>query len=419
MSADLGLRVAEALNGGPDELMRKALELRGSPVRGPASWWSDRLGLLKRLVLAPWRVRRKAVPLKNAVVVFDVGLDDDYRLHRREFVRRHFAEDVDFVSSATPHISRDAARLWWHWYAFGLGVALKALFDLSDRRYFWLGSLLLEVQAVALASPGIRKAYVFRMFDRRPYLIATFLSRRTAAEVLCVFQNIPLWRNCRYFHIGAPVVLTSLVNLPEVEYLSERGMFLTPETLYRSQEFVGSIPERRAPIVDIGFFSSGEWARLDGLYQVSDAEEAAAGRYADNPYARKADWLVRDLAAYAKENGRTLRIYPHPYERRLKRDRGVRLPYEDLVDGSRVTLDAEGADSRAKIYEPRAAVSLQSSFIWERLDLELEASFIFSFGNPELDAFNVDSLGRYEANVFSDTAQLRSLLDEVFVRKAS
>ena len=414
MKVDLSLKVAEALNGGPDELMRLALDLRGSPARGPESWRADRFGLLKRLTLAPWRLRRKAVPLKTDVVVFDVGLDADYQEHRRQFICQHFAEDVDFVSTSTPRSSPGGRREWWRWYAHGLGVALKALLDRSDRRYFWLGSLLLEVQAVALASPGIRKAYVFRLFDRRPYLVATFLARRTSAQTLCVFQNIPLWRNCRYFHLGTPVVLTSLVNLPEVAYLSERGMFLTSDAIYRSQEFVSAIPERHAPVFDIGFFSSGEWARRDGLYQVNDVEAVASGRLADNPYAHKADWLVRELAAYAKDNDRTLRIYPHPYERRLMTEHGVRLPYEDLLDGLAVTLDTGGADSRGKIFEPRAAVSLQSSFIWERLDLELDKSFIFAFGDPDLDAFNPESLGRYRANVFEDARQLRALLDGVF-----
>ena len=96
--------------------------------------------------------------------------------HRGEFVLRHFGETVDFVSSLQPRYAPGGRREWWRWYRFGVSVALRALFDASERRYFWLGSLLLEVQAVALASPGIRKAYVFRLFDRRPYLVATYLA---------------------------------------------------------------------------------------------------------------------------------------------------------------------------------------------------------------------------------------------------
>ena len=108
--------------------------------------------------------------------------------------RLHFGEDVDFVSARTPRVSPAGDRDWRRWYAFGVKLALRALADLSDRRYFWLGSLLLEVQALALAGHGIRKAYVFRLFDRRPYLLATYLAQRTSVQTVCVFQNIPLWR---------------------------------------------------------------------------------------------------------------------------------------------------------------------------------------------------------------------------------
>ena len=136
----------------------------------------------------------------------------------------------------------------------------------------------------------------------------------------------------------------------------------------------------------------------------------AKGQFASNVYAKKADELVRALADYAADRGHSLRIYPHPYERQLLRQ-GVELPYADLIDPPRVTIDTDGADSRQRIYEPRVAVSLQSSFIWERLDLGLDASFIFSFGDPELDAFNPESLGQYAKNVFSDVDGLRTLLD--------
>lgn len=414
MPTDLATLVAEKLNLGPDELMERALELRGSPARGPASWARDRFGLAKRLLFAPLRIRRRARPLAGRTVVFDVGLSSEYQQYRAEFVRTHFAEEVDFVSASTPRRAPGGEREWGRWYRFGIGVALRALLDFSERRYFWLGQLLLEVQALALASPGIETAYVFRLFDRRPYLAATYLARHTGARVLCVFQNIPLWRNCRYFHLDVPVVLTSRVNEPEVDYLANRGFFRASERLYRSQEFVHAMPAPSAPSVDIGFFSSGEWARRDGLYQSSDVEAVRRGEFIGNPYAEKAEWLVSALATYARDRGKTLRVYPHPYERILASRDGIAAPWMWLADGEVVSVASEGADSRGSIYEARAAVSLQSSFIWERLDLGLDASFIYDFADDDVSAFKRESLGRYAANVFSNETELFAELDRVF-----
>lgn len=411
MPRDLAVFVAEAINLSPDYLMNQALELRGSPSRGPASWARDRLGLLKRLVLAPWRIRRNAKPLSGGAVVFDVGLSPEYQAHRAAFVEQHFAEKVDFVSASTPRRAPGGEADWRRWYRFGLDVALRGLIDFSDRRYFWLGQQLLEIQSLALASPGIERAYVFRLFDRRPYLAATFLARHTDAQVRCVFQNIPLWRNCRFFHLDVPVVVTSRVNVPEVEWLERQGYFRASEVIYRSQEFVGAMPERSEPTVDIGFISSGEWARREGLYQVTDIESVRRGDHADNRFANKALWLAEALARYARAHGRSLRLYPHPYERLLAREHGIEAPWMRLVDGETVTLAEEAPDSRAAIYEPRVAVSLQSSFIWERLDLGLDASLIYDFGDDDVNVFKRESLGEYAGNVFSDERELYAELD--------
>ena len=51
------------------------------------------------------------------------------------------------------------------------------------------------------------------------------------------------------------------------------------------------------------------------------------------------------------------------------------------------------------MYDVRVAVSLQSSFIWERLDLGLEASYLHEFADPEMNVFERAALGRYAVNV--------------------
>jgi len=417
-SFDVAALVARVLNRGDDETMRAALKLRGSPSRGPESWWADRVRLLKRVALAPIRsrFRRAATPLGGHTAVYDVGLDEKYQAHRRDFVQLHFGEDVEFIGADFPHLANGERGPWMRWYCFGVGIGLLAFFDLSRRRYFWLGALLLDVQAVARIAPALTKVYCFRMFDRRPYLIATFLAKHTSARVVPVFQNIPLYRNCRYFHLRLPVVVTSKVNIPEVEYYRSMGMFMATEVIYRSQEFVSAQSEQppSGAVFDIGLFSSGEWARVGGLYQTTDIDVVRSGLLADNVYAQRALWLAGVLGDYALKNGRTLRIYPHPYERRLHGEYGIEPPYAALAGSEAVSIDWEGRDSRSRMFEPFVAVSLQSSFIWERLDLGLEDSFIHEFGDTELDAFLRESLGDYSGNVFRDAAELVSELDAAF-----
>ena len=235
---------------------------------------------------------------------------------------------------------------------------------------------------------------------------------------MLVYQNIPLYRNCRHLHFHVPVVLTSKVNLAEAEYFGRLGLFNPSEIVYKSQEFALDVADLKpaAPVFDIGFFSSGEWARKGGLYQSDDVEAIRAGAFADNEYARMAEEHRRRARARTFANGvsrcASTRIH---WRRRLRAEHGIEPPYARLVDGRAVTLDESGENSRRKIYEPRVAVSLQSSFIWERLDLGLDASFIYEWSDAERNPFSRPALGPYARNLFRDLDELRSELDEALL----
>jgi hypothetical protein len=414
MPIDATRFVAQALNRGDDKIMDRALETRGLPSPGPASWIVDRFGFLATAVVTPWKRRlAPASPLAGDAVVYDVSVTESYRQHRRSFVRRHFGEDVDFVGRWEERVPAHGRGPWMRWYWLGVFAAIMAFADWSSRRHRWLGGLLLDVQSFARALPGTRRAYVFGLHDRRPYLIATYLAKHTRIEVVPVFQNIPLYRNCRYFHLGVPVVLTSRVNVPEVEYYGEQGIFLASMATYAGGEYASDTSQvlPAGPVFDIGFFSSGEWARAGGLYQTTDIEAVRRGDFADNAYARQAEALLEALATHVRTRGLTLRIYPHPMERRLMNENGIQPPYARLDDGGEVTIDRDGGDSRSKVHEARVAISLQSSFVWERLDLGIEDTFVFAFADQDMNAFLPESLGRYRSNVFTSEADMLAKAD--------
>jgi hypothetical protein len=406
--------VVRALNRGDDPVMDRALETRALPAPGPASWAADRFGLLATALVTPVKMRfHRSRPLSSDVVAYDVSTVETQRDRRRFFVSHHFGETLDFVGRGEDRRPASGGGRWLRWYGLGLLAAALAFADVSPRRYRWLGGLLLDVEAFARAAPGIRRVYFFALYDRRPYLLATFLARHTDVEVVLVFQNIPLYRNCRFLHLDVPVVLTSVVNVPEVRYFHEQGIFRSARTTYASGEYVADTIALQAgePTCDIGYFSSGEWARRDGLYQSSDVDAVRAGAFLGNVYAVAAEHLVTVLAEYARGHARTLRIYPHPFERALREKHGIEPPYAGLADGSSVTIDWDGEHSRSKIYDPRVAVSLQSSFIWERLALGLGSSFMYKFPDQERNVFLRESLGEYARNIFRDDRELIEKVD--------
>ena len=299
-----------------------------------------------------------------------------------------------------------------------MGWGLLGLADWSERRYAWLGGTLVDLQLFKRLEGELEQVYVFALYDRRQYLLLTFLARHTRLSVTAVYQNIPLARNCRHLHLAIPVVLTSRVNLCEADYYRAQGSFLASEVTYASQEFAVDTHDLQPHEAryDIGYYSSGEWARREGLYQVDDVARVRRGALADNPYARAAAAQLEALSAYARRERRTLRIYPHPLERRLRKS-GVEPPYAALADGQTVTIDDRAdATSRRTMYETQVAVSLQSSFIWERLDLGLEDSFLLELADATMNVFERAALGRYAQNICRDNDEMIAKVDAALRR---
>ena len=427
---DVERRLLRLVNGRDDDLgdFLAALAPRELPVAGPPGWFDDRLRFLHSAFVRLHRMARRPYAPGADAVFYDVGArKPDLREMRRYWVREYFDCDVDFVvadrlpGGGEPlRLSWRERRAAWRWRRRARLAALAACADFSSRRYRWWGQTLLTIHALAQNQDHLRRLFVGRLYDRRSYVVATWAARHTAMAPVLVFQSSPLAFNQSRLHLDLPVVVTSKVNLPEVDYFRARGTFLSTDVRYCPQEY---LVERRdlmpaAPRYDIGFFASGDWARREGRYW-GPIEQVRAGRYRGNVYEEHAERVLAALAAYARAHARTLRIYLHPYERRLVNDHGIQPPFRELADGELVTIDDAPGTSRGAVYECDVAVALRSSTIWERIDLGLERSLIYVFGDPTLDNFVPESLGPYRANLFHSTDELETKLDTLFAdRKA-
>ena len=266
--------------------------MRKLPPYGPSSWWRRPPAAARHGDRSPrcaWPAprrrpwpRRRSRRSRAATRTSPCG---------RFFLRHHFGLESDRLGRQAPRRPRGrAARGWWLWWLRGVAWALLGLADWSERRYAWLGGSLVDLQLFKRLEGELDQVYVFALYDRRQYLLLTFLARHTHLTVTAVYQNIPLARNCRHLHVAVPVVLTSKVSLCEVDYYRERGSFLPLSVDLRRPGVHrrDSRPQPHAALYDIGYYSSGEWARREGLYQVTDRARIRRGADADNPYARAA-----------------------------------------------------------------------------------------------------------------------------------
>ncbi len=363
-----------------------------------------------------------ASPSSRAVFYDTSATKESVRQIRAAFAQAHFGDEVDFLLAnrlkgrgrsrqMTPH-ERRLARAWRRRARL---AALATLADPHDR-YRWWGHVFATINSFAQAVDQYDRVFITNPFDRRSYLIATFISRHTAAEVMLVFQSMPLYGNQRRLHIPVTAVVTSKVNVPEAEYFRNQGEFKAARILYRSGEYVAerSMLVPASPIYDIGFFASGDWAREGGTIWARDVNKVRAGVYRGNVYERHSQMVVETLVRYAHSHGRTLRIYMHPYERKLLHEHGIEPPYRGLADGETVTIDDRPGHSRGAHYEADVAVALRSSTIWERIDLGLDRSLMYVFEDRSLGNTLPESLGEYQRNLFASMDELHAKLDDLF-----
>lgn len=416
------LEVISAYAFGPDKspLAQRSVVERYRYVSGfvkpcthPAAWLYDRLvfvskGLLAPLGLLRWGIRHE----KGDVLLLDPrGADETVRTSRSFFVERQFKETGHFVSWGRPLPLGKSVALVRVLKTYVASVVSQgmSLADFSNRPYRMFSRFYYESLLLTLAAPGRQKVYVFHAVDPNYYLLAAFCRYRLGLEVLVSLSGSTLGNSiARYFDIDCTVLLNHRVQEEEFGYLKAAGEFRAARALYSGSEH----PEdqlqivNRTPAVDLGFFSSGEWARRGGMLQTQDIETIRTYGLADNPPHRTAMQVMGLLDRLCRERSWTLRIYLHPYERELLRRHGIVSPYADFLKNPQITLDDQPGNSRAKVYEPRVAVSLLSSIIWERLDLGLLDSFIYDFRDPIYNGFVPESLGRFRSCLFASLEEL-------------
>ena len=408
------------------ELNRKAVEERFRYLncfmddsKGIFSWFKDRALLSARVFSAPLQILLSGTSRNSStVLISDPGASSEVVRDYRDFYLMHnFKEKGLYVSrgcllplnDSIPFVSFLSRYLL---YCF---VSLSSFFDFSRRPYRSLFRFFYDSLLLTLSAPGRQKVYVFQIVNLNYYLIAGFCRSHFPCEVLVCLSSTPIgnWA-FRYFDIPCTILLNSHVQEEEVRYLQGLGEYKFAKALYTGSEQIKdtqSIP-RQQPTIDIGFFSTGEWAR-DNMFQTKDIEKVRSYSLADNFYHRLSLEILETLVTLCRENQWRLRIYLHPYERELLHTHHIQSPYAAYADGRLIDLDSVPGNSLSKIFEARVAVSLVSTIIWERLDLGLLDSFIYDFKDEFLNMFISESLGPYKRCSFSSVPELKDKVTSV------
>jgi hypothetical protein len=419
------LKFAARRTGRPLYSSLKSVALRHLEHKQPqAVGFRDRLTVFIRLnyllLSLPFRLRR--APGKSLLLL---NVPDRSLAERRYFLQKFDPEmpETDAIAHYDPYLVTDtliyrcmtlrkaghllrAAGLIWRGGFADLFSRVKA----SPNWHFNAAQLLL--QQILFHDPDSRIVLFFC------YYAQTYLSSYVAAAILgdyrptIVASNSILFENNRYlYHPDLRLCLCSRLQVPEVaSYRALGWMRLREAELWGLEEVqrIDPVPVT-APTVDIGLFSSGFWARTETGWRVSDVAAIRRGDFHGNRWFR-IFWEMLEVVAELKRERPELvvKVYLHPFERRLLAEHGIPPPYLPLLDANGFRYELEGGDSLQQFYEARIGLSSQSTIVFDRIHYGL-IGFYYA-GREAWQPIAPEYLGEYEEMGFKTTAELKTKL---------
>jgi hypothetical protein len=169
----------------------------------------------------------------------------------------------------------------------------------------------------------------------------------------------------------------------------------------------------RAPSYDIAVYSSAEWARNRFYWREKNPEKLRTYANTSEFVYKVFDEVVLDSVLELKRtHDLKVVLYPHPYERELKRKHGIDPPYLAKLDAGGIAFDESGRNSIDWIYKAKVAVAECSTIIMDRWHLGLPALTYSGLNHPGEFAvdYNYKYLGSYQQSCYTTPEELKSRL---------
>ncbi len=261
-------------------------------------------------------------------------------------------------------------------------------------------------------SMGARDAYLFRAYRPETPFVAAWLMR-AGVRVHQIASTSPLLPNTRSV-VADSVVLCNPFQQDELAWLVARGYEWPESTLWGPEEIV----ELEAAL---GWSARQHRPRILGLYTQGFRARIAMGSEPESsgiPQAEHEERLHRLLIDYLSDHPEmTLRVFPHPLERRVFRAEGTH--YLQVLEGSdRVSIDWSETSSVSTFEEVGIGITTFSTVGFDRLYMGFPTLF---FVTDDVER-TIDSpfqrvFTRSESELQQAIADLNTLTPEEFMNE--
>ncbi len=400
-----------------------AFRLPGKVVAKPYPW-KVHIRFLLRMTLLIWSIPFRMKRARSAkAIVYNVADNSSLRRYYYQKYQNPTLKDAEVL---TLHHNQPLDKLYFQRLGFTQIVRLlRAAWILwrgTFRSAFWrtrvnphwkirFGNLLL--QQVLWHGDGRDQLFYFC------YEPETYLGTLVASAILpdyfpkIVTSNSLLFSDNRYlYNPKADLKICSKVQVAETEAYRKHGwMQVRSVELWGLEEaIVYDKLTPTPPIYDIGIYSSGGWARTHDLWRASDLTILRKGGYLDNPLYLQLGVILEVVCALKREYPQLqVGFYMHPHELNLYHKHGIQPPYLPLLEANGIHYALESQNSQASIYEPKLAVAVSSTILFDRLHLGLQSFFYAGKAVPKV-LTDVRYIGEMAKLGYYDGTELREMM---------
>lgn len=337
----------------------------------------DKIKLLLK-VLSIFIFIKKNSKLDYDDIIFDPQKDNYTK--RGEYVSFFLNNQNSYLSSNYRDILYfktygDILRFYMNIVSYFLDI-LKEFIIFSNFSYSRNINYYINISYINVIKP--QRVYFFNYLSIVSYLSAQYIAKNYKdVKVFYIYTSGILYETCRYDSFEkVNIIVGSKLQFDEIKYYQEKKWMkfhnctLTHWGVDNIKIFETYSKERT---VDIGLFSSGEWARPDGFLRGDNIEEIKNYKYIDNAYNKIFEDIVNVLVQDEYSNLK-IKVYLHPYEKFLINTHNIYPPFwKKLVNCDNFVLDTD--EKPSNFFESKLAIVVFSSITIDRLDYDLDTLF--------------------------------------------
>jgi hypothetical protein len=255
----------------------------------------------------------------------------------------------------------------------------------------------------------VEKAFFYGLIYRPDYYLAALVLSQYV-DVLYITGSASFYYNRRYVYLpDVTLVSCSLVQYTEINSLIEKGSIVIKDKLLGKPLFNQSNMKKYDNFsYDIGIYSSGEWAREDGLLRSYDYKKISLGHFYNNPYYAIFISILKSIIDLITSKKFKVKLYFHPYEKDLFNKHGIMPPYLNALKKNGIDFSFSDEESTLLLRESKIGVAVLSTIIYERLGLGLDGYLYYNSNNDFIsNFFNPSLLGDFKRNFFKDVEELK------------